>query len=213
MDRLKGWLDQLEARTLRERLLLMAAMLALPAVLGYLLWLDPQLQERQQGFDKISRIEKESDQFLAQIGKLEATLQKDPDRKNRERLSTLKEESQRLDRRLRQEQKEMISPELMPKLLEDMLGNLPLELVHLHKLAPEIEIENGIKGTPKVYRHGLRLELEGSYRDTLKYLERLENLPWRLAWEALDIKMKDYPKATIILNVYTLSFDEVWLGV
>jgi MSHA biogenesis protein MshJ len=66
---------------------------------------------------------------------------------------------------------------------------------------------------PKIYRHALRLELQGSYNDTLDYIERLEQLPWGLAWETLDIHMQRYPKARIILHLYTLSLKEEWLGV
>jgi MSHA biogenesis protein MshJ len=83
----------------------------------------------------------------------------------------------------------------------------------LRKLPPEIEIDSGVEGVPKIYRHGLRLELEGSYSDTLDYIKRLEGLPWGLAWEALDIHMQSYPKAHIILHLYTLSLKEEWLGV
>ncbi len=107
----------------------------------------------------------------------------------------------------------MISAQMMPAVLQDVLADLPLVLVSLRKLPPEVEIDSEIEGVPTVYRHGLRLELEGSYSDTLVYLERLEELTWSLAWEALDISMKEYPQASIILNLFTLSFDEVWLGV
>jgi MSHA biogenesis protein MshJ len=101
----------------------------------------------------------------------------------------------------------------MPQVLEQMLGELPLRLVSLRKLPPQIEIDSQIDGVPRVYRHGLRIELVGSYQNTLDYLGRLEALPWRLAWEALDIQVRDYPKTSVILTLYTLSFEEGWLGV
>lgn len=213
MDRLKHWLDLFEAKTLRERLLLLVVSLAVLSMLGYLLWIGPQLNEKQRWSDNIHKVEQQRNQLTMQLAKVEAALQQDPERQNRERLEAVRRESTQLDKRLKQQQNSMISPELMPRVLEEVLADLPLVLISLHKLPPEVEMGSEVEGVPQIYRHGLRLELEGSYRDTLDYLKRLEQLHWHLAWESLDIRMKRYPKATIILDLYTLSFDEVWLGV
>lgn len=213
MARINHWLEQFESRNLRERSLLLITLLVMLLFLGYQFWLGPKLKERQIWFNQIDKTRQQTEQFSTQMVKLEAVMQQDPDRDNRQRLKQVRAESTQLDSRLKQEQQTMISPEMMPDVLQDVLDDLPLVLVSLRKLPPEVEIDSDIEDVPRVYRHGLRLELEGSYSDTLDYLERLEKLPWRLAWEALDIRMKRYPRATIILNLYTLSFDEVWLGV
>lgn len=213
MDRLNQWLDLFEAKTLRERLLLLAVGLAVLTMLGYLLWIGPQLEQRRHWSDDIQKTEQQRNQTRLQLVKLEAALEQDPDRRNRQRLEAARRESSELDKRLRQQQTTMISPELMPQVLEEVLADLPLVLISLQKLPPQVEMGSEVEGVPSIYRHGLRLELEGSYRDTLDYLKRLEQLHWRLAWDSLDIRMKRYPKATIILDLYTLSFDEVWLGV
>ncbi len=213
MDRFNHWLEQFEARTLRERLLLLVAGLCILLFLGFQLGLAPQLEAHQGLRQKIDQAQQQTVEMAAQVAQLEAVLQKDPNRVSQQRLAQISQESSALDVQLHQQQQTLISPQKMPQVLEDVLNDLPLELISLQKLVPAVEIESDIEGVPNVYRHGLRLELEGSYRDTLDYLERLERLPWRFAWDALDIQMRRYPQATIILNLYTLSFDEVWLGV
>ena len=213
MARINQWLDLLEARTLRERTMILLAALVVAMFFGLQFWVAPQLLERERGRGMVVQLEADRAQFELQIAKLETALSKDRRQEDRERLQRMMAESTALDLKLRQEQQVMISPELMPSVLEDLLDELPLALVKLEKLMPVIELDSDINGVPRVYRHGLRLELEGSYHDALGYLERLERLSWRLAWEALEIRMKAYPKARIILSLYTLSFDQEWLGV
>ena len=63
------------------------------------------------------------------------------------------------------------------------------------------------------YRHGLRIELEGSFADTLAYLQQLEALPWDFYWDRLEIIAGEYPKNRISIEVYTISIGRLWLGV
>ncbi len=213
MDSIKRRLEQFEARSRRERLLLLVATLAVLMMLSYLAWIGPRLSERRHWLEQICQAEQESARILAQSNRLETVLQADRDQENEQRLNQLEAVSERLDQELTEVQAGMISPERVPEVLQDMLKELPLVLLSLRKLPAEIEIDPGVEGVPKIYRHGLRLELEGSYADTLDYIERLEGLPWGLAWEALDIRMQRYPRAHIILHLYTLSLKEEWLGV
>lgn len=213
MGKVNHWLELFEDRNLRERLLLLAAFLLTPLFITYQFWLVPLLHTQDNWQNKIQLVEQQTEQFIQQIAKLESAIQGNPRQKEHLHLKRIKSESMQLDDWLKREQQALISPKLMPQVLREMLQDLPLELISLRKLPSEIEIDSNIQGVPRVYRHGLRLELEGSYRDTVDYLERLETLSWRIAWEALDIRMQDYPSATIILSLYTLSFEEGWLGV
>ena len=197
MDRINHWLDQFEGRSLRERGTLLAALLVVLLFVSYQFVIAPLLIERNNWIEKTDQSRQKTAQAVDQLARLEAALKFDPDRDNSRRLEQIKAESTRLDSRLRQEQQTMISAQMMPVVLQDVLADLPLVLISLRKLPPEVEIDSEIEGVPTVYRHGLRLELEGSYSDTLVYIERLEELTWSLAWEALDISMKEYPQARI----------------
>ena len=82
------------------------------------------------------------------------------------------------------------------------------------------EIEQADKAANKseqvktdLYRHGVELQLQGSYLATLAYLKRLESLEWRFEWEALVFDIKDYPIGTVTLEVYTYSTERDWIGV
>lgn len=65
----------------------------------------------------------------------------------------------------------------------------------------------------KLYRHGVELQLQGSYLATLAYLKRLEKLQWRFEWQSLIFEVQEYPKGTVMLEVYTYSTERDWIGV
>ncbi len=81
--------------------------------------------------------------------------------------------------------------------------------------APKTEESNTAEKAPKptLFRHGLEIQMRGSFAAILSYLHATENLPWRLYWDALEYKVEAYPNAKIVLRVYTLSVDEGWIGV
>ena len=62
------------------------------------------------------------------------------------------------------------------------------------------------------YKHGVELEIQGSYADLTSYLTSLEALPWQLYWGSARLKVEEYPKATLVLTVFTLSLDRKWLN-
>ena len=64
-----------------------------------------------------------------------------------------------------------------------------------------------------VFKHSVIFELKGSYFEVVNYLEQLEHLPWKFYWESLDYQVDAYPKANIIIEVYTLSTEKGVIGV
>ena len=67
--------------------------------------------------------------------------------------------------------------------------------------------------TTDLYRHGVELQLQGSYLGTLAYLKQLESLEWRFEWNALIFDIQDYPIGTVTIEVYTYSTERDWIGV
>jgi MSHA biogenesis protein MshJ len=66
-----------------------------------------------------------------------------------------------------------------------------------------------------LYRHGLRLQLQGGYFDLLSYLQAIQGSGWMLNWDSLDYRVgKAGPgQAQISLKLYTLSRQAGWVGV
>ena len=64
---------------------------------------------------------------------------------------------------------------------------------------------------PALYRHGVELAVEGSFADLLAYMQALEDMPQRVLWGGVQLKVEQYPKALLTLRIYTLSLDRGWL--
>jgi MSHA biogenesis protein MshJ len=108
----------------------------------------------------------------------------------------------------------LIAPRDMGSVLESILGRQPgIRLLSLHSLDPE-PIDLGAEtGVAPLYRHGMQLEVDGSYLDLLQFLYALEGLPWQFIWRELQLERRDDGGNRMRLTLYTMSLDEGWLGV
>jgi MSHA biogenesis protein MshJ len=127
----------------------------------------------------------------------------------------------------------MVSAELMPTLLQDVLRqHHGLQLVELRTLPATSLVERTAKddkpakpgelpavdaggqgGERNLYKHGFELTVRGSYPDFVQYLEQLERLPMRMYWGKVTMNADDYPKVTLTVTIYTLSLDKAWLAI
>lgn len=55
-----------------------------------------------------------------------------------------------------------------------------------------------------IYRHGIDLQVRGSYADLVRYLEVLERDD-RILWSGLKLSATQYPELTLTISLYTLS--------
>lgn len=229
--RLIKQLQAFDALSLRERLLVALASLALPALVCHLLWLAPAEKQRLA--------------LLQQVAQAQATLVK-LDTENRaleaklnERESGLVARSTAMQQNLARQEAEfqalqarLMAPSAMPKLLQGLLNKRPgLQLLSLRSLAPQAlagveapaskpvtsPTAAAVPAPPEVavaapyYRHGLEITVQGSFADLLSYVEDVERLPQKLLWQQLRFKVDAYPRISLSLTLLTLSEDGSWL--
>ncbi|MFW5442925.1 MAG: hypothetical protein ACKE51_01285 [Methylococcaceae bacterium] len=143
---------------------------------------------------------------LTAIGKI------DPNQQNKTKLKEIKQQLIKLKAQLGVGEKQFVPAHLMTQVLQDMLKkNNRLQLVKLETL-PVTPFLGSEQDKSWVFQHGLSVTLSGNYFDTLNYLKSLESLPWRFNWDAIDYQVKQYPIAETTFLIYTLSFEENWLG-
>ncbi|WP_262967006.1 hypothetical protein [Methylobacter psychrophilus] len=132
---------------------------------------------------------------------------------NQNKLIELKTQYSRLQDQIMLGDKKFVPSPLMAKALSDMLKqNQQLTLNKLESLPPTTLLAGKQQHLP-IYKHGLVITFIGNYTDTVKYLKALEALPWAIVWDSFDYQVKEYPMAVCTLRMYTLSFEEGWLGV
>ncbi len=218
-DRIQHLAARIDALALRERALLLLAIV----VATFLVWdrvlLEPLNEQAKQYSTRIDQQNREIEQLRDEQKAIVERANVDPDEKNREIAEALKAEIATLNQKLRHMTIDLIDPRRMAKVLEEVLTReTDLRLVGVKALRPEPVLaaqagDSDTAVTPGVYRHGFVIDFEGSYLSTLEYLKAVEGLPWRFYWGGVEFKVKEYPAARVSITVHTLSLNDAWIGI
>jgi MSHA biogenesis protein MshJ len=221
MKRLKA---RFETLSRRERIIVtIAAWLAVLLVVDTLA-LSPARQRGTLLNKSISEKEVEVGRLEAELTGLRASLAEDPDAPLKRRIAELEKLISGIDGKLMAARSRIVPPEKMTELIEQILRhNRQLGLVSLNSIPPEalvredpaVDAKANVPdaGAGVLYRHGMELTLGGNYLDMLDYVSQLEQLPWKMYWGRLELKVDEYPRAILRLRVYTLSMDKAWLSI
>ena len=223
MQKLSDVLARIDALSLKERALLLAAVVLVIVFLWNVELMRPLEVRQRELSSEMHKTSKAIAVLNRQATRIIAASTRDPDAATRARLEAARMQIQAADQKLGELTSRLIKPSQMPQVLEAVLRKPKgLTLIRLQGLGvkPLVEPAAPAKGqkaqaTPAVgvYRHGIRIEFEGSYLDTLAYLRELEALPWGFLWEGMSFHVEGYPHAKGSITVYTLSLDQSWIGV
>lgn len=210
------WLrDRIDGRSLRERLLLFGTLVALLFVMWSSNVMDPLLVEQERYVARAAETRQQTAEVEARIQALAQGSPRDPNADERQRIDALKGQLADFDRRLGESVAGLLAPAQMAVVLEDVLTRTAgLRLISAESLGTEPLLENGADGELHgVFRHGLKMVLEGDYLKALHYLRALQELSRDLYWEAVEIESIEYPRVRFAITVHTLSLEEGWIGV
>ncbi len=227
-DKLIKLRDLIDAKSLRDRIVMFFGLAAVIVYVVYVTLLSP-LYEKQTKLR--AQINQQNNNMRGLDEEISATLlayQRDPDLPAKARLAALRAESLSLTGRLATIQSNLVAPEQMAPMLESILGkNKNLRLLSLNNLPPVAIKEaasapaapaNGSAAPSgavmvgnSIYRHGVELSVSGNYLDMVEYMRALENMPSRLYWGKAQLDVQEYPTARLTLTLYTLSLDKKWM--
>lgn len=223
----KELVQKFEGSSLREQVLIGLAGAAIVVFLLQFLIADPLLS-------KTEKVEKR----VVSLSKTQINLQKkltDEPKEKSELMRKKKEflrQRQRideLDRQLSELSSLLVAPDVMPHLLQSLVATSDMKIVAFENMAPQplLAVEKSESnmidensraasqvGKPlQLFRHGMSLQLRGSFVSSLKYLKSLESQPWRFMWNSLDYEVDKYPNGNLTIKIETLSAEQYWLGV
>lgn len=221
--------DRYAALTLRERIIISAALLGV----SWCLWLITLNDFVVGEVAEHSRLLREKEMELRTATEEQQLLRRarsqDPNEALRAEQAALEEALRALDQGMAHSLSRFVPPERMAELLKDLLNEhkgLGLKLVKrlparaLLPPAPPVPpgtTEASAAGStpiaPSLYLHPLQLELTGRYFDVLAYLKTLETSSWRFNWRRFDYQTETYPLGRAVIEIETLSRDPRWLGV
>ena len=225
------YVAKMEAASLRERVMIFAAVAVAVIALANGALVEPELAKQRRLSGEVAQRQGEIRKMQEQSQKLAFARQADPDQATRKQLEALRARTAAAEAKLKDEQRKFVPPERIGALLEEMLSrNRRLQLVDMRTLpaaaidpggpppkpaAEKPAAEKPVAAKPAtagtIYRHGVEITLTGSYLDLLAYLRDLEKLPSQMYWGKLDLSVASHPKVTLKLSVYTMSLDLAWL--
>lgn len=233
MKSLTKLIEKIDNLTIRERAVILLGVLAV----FFTFW-NSFLMQPLQNQQKIIKAELQQKQATivamnAQIQKTIEQNKRDPNRDLEKKLQELNAELKDANSDIKNSTAHLVSPKSMAKILETVLNKINgLTLVRAQGLGATTLIgegkeknsdAQGKKGEQKnessntdignAYKHGLRIVFEGDYMTTLQYLRELESLDWKFFWDSFELKVEEYPRSRVTIQVFTLSLDKNWIDV
>lgn len=203
---------RIDALTLRERVLVFGTAMAVLFSIWYLSFIQPLAQRAendQKELESLSaRIDSANETLEVQVLQLAGA-----GNEGRTQLQGIHARIDLLNEQIGDYAAELIDPAEMAQVLEGLLEKQQkLRLVNMRNLGGEALVISENPGKSVFYKHGLEIEIEGSYLACLDYLEAIEALPWRFYWQVLELNVTEFPVNQIRIEVSTLSMDEEWIG-
>lgn len=219
-------LDKYDKLQQREQNIVLAGSGLLLFLLLFVLLLEPMWLGLSGLNEQADKAQADNQSLMNQIERLENSKFEDPNEKLTKSLRQVMAQGKQLDEEIAQVTQSLVAPKQMVALLESVLSqDKQLKLISLtNKMAQPVALDTDVlpadddlneEGDAEslIYRHGFSVEMEATYPATVKYLQRLQALPWKLFWQQLDYQTQQYPKGILTIEIYTLSTRQEVLGV
>ncbi|WP_085298424.1 hypothetical protein [Cognaticolwellia mytili] len=234
MTRWQRYSEKFTNASNREQYLIIIAGLVAIVFISYSLFLDSSFQRIKQLNKNIIQTQKSNRDNINSIAMFEQALREDPNLALKRELSQYQTKLGEIDQELLQLTSDLIDPIQMRyaliKLLKLQSG---VKLLSFKVLSAQPVTENrdvnrdgiSIDKLPetkklstetsqlRLYRHGIKIKLQGQYFQLKKYLAQLEGLSWKFFWQKFDYQLKEYPVSELEVEIYSLSTAQEFIGV
>lgn len=229
-----AYTEKFSNTTPREQYLIIASGLVAIIFILYSLFLDEPFQRIGQLEQQILQTQESNENNKISIQVLEQALLEDPNRALKEELSQYQARLGEIDQQLLNLTSDLIDPIQMRyaliKLLKlqkgvkllsfEVLPASPVTKTNLgnnHDLAQQDTVTASANQAQekqlRLYRHAIKIKLQGQYFQLKDYLTQLEGLSWKFFWQEFDYKLKAYPVSELEVEIYSLSTAQEFIGV
>ncbi len=218
LARVRPLIERLDALTLRERVIIFGAGVALLYIAWQTLVMDPLGARAKAAEHQLAEARRQ----MTVIDQAGAAASQDPAVTAALRNRALAERLASLDAELNSVAQGYVAPERMTELLRQLLAeqhglklvslaNLPVEsLSHPSGAAPDAPIAPDDRGP---FLHPVEMVVEGDYGSVVSYLRALEAMPWRIHWREVELVAGEYPRNRVRIVIGALSLSRYWMSV
>jgi len=222
VDKIKQTMERIDALTIRERGMVLLAVLAVLIFVWDTFFMAPLGAEQKRMQAELDSKRAEVNALNIQLGQLLKQSQDDPNAAARAELAELREELAAIEAQIKTTVQELVDPARMPELLRNVINQTQgLTLTNLEGLGVSPLVAKDDKtgagedsagdSLSAAYKHGMRIRFRGDYLQTLEYLRRLEALEWNFFWDRIEFEVKNYPRSASEIRIYTLSLTQDWI--
>lgn len=212
---LNEYAAKINALSIRERVLIFSSVIVVLIFLWWSYYAQPLMAKTKIMHEQNVRLGEENQALQLSVDSIDQRIQQGVHKASLKQLETLKQELDRVNTVLQQKTLELIEPEQMFELMQQLLfaeSKLRLTELKRKQVTPTFETEEKNEDQPQIYRHVMRIRFEGSYQKILNYLNRLEEIDWKLMWDRITIKTTEYPVIEADIEISTLSDSKQWVG-
>jgi MSHA biogenesis protein MshJ len=217
-NRLRPLIERLDALTLRERVIVFAAGVALLYVFWHTVLMDPVTARAKVAEQRLADAHRQMT-MIAEVG---IAASQDPVVAAALRNRALQERLTALEAELNSAAQGYVQPERMTEMLRELLAaqqglklvslaNLPVESLSQpagEKPGAPIAIDN--RGP---FLHPVEMVVQGDYASVVAYLRALEAMPWRIRWQQVELTAGEYPQNRVRIVIGALSLSRYWMTV
>lgn len=191
--------------SLRERGLVFVAAAVLLVMLAHALALQPLLRQQRAYLERIKQGESQIQSLNEALLKKTLADRDHPLVAKRQKLEELERRLAESETKLTERRKLEMTPAQLANSLRDALGGGASVQLSALRVTPATPVEGSGAASGQFYRHGVEIELAGPYLDLLRYMEKLEQLPWKLQWSGIDLRTTAYPEVVLRATLFAVS--------
>lgn len=247
-----SFLRKIDILSMRERAILFVLCSVGVLMIGFTFLIEPQLKLQKTLKTQQQTHQMQMGILQEELAQLSGAMRGDPDAEIKARLNEAKARLLLMDSDLSNLQKNLVAPDKMDTLLQNILKrNKRLQLISLKSFpvvnlfdvaktsdsaanasasateAATNTVSTANQGLPSssgskigtlntdelsIYKHEVELVLEGNYLEMLAYIKELEAMPEQVYWSRGSLNVLEYPKASLSLQIFTLSLEKKWLN-
>lgn len=210
--------ERVNQMPLRQRALLLVALLAVVFLIVDALYFRPQAERRDAVQSQLERTGERLDQLTSSLQGMAEQANRNPDEALLARQQRATEQLVRVERELAGIGGGLAQPDRAMSTLRQLLTRRDgARLVELTKLPTEnllgddSAIDSPIESA--IFIHRFRLVFDARFEPALDYLELVESLPRGLYLDTMRLDVDEWPTGRVEMLFYSLTLSEGWLGV
>lgn len=218
--------NNISSRTRIERTMLLVIAVVIVVGGGYLAFIEPAMIRIDIARAERTQAELQLPTMMASYESMLELREQDPNETARARLIVLMRLQKRMDAEIADLAGDLISPIAMTELLISMLAKqeglslvrfenspaIPIRVNDGAAVAPAAGDQTGSELTSVLFQHNLKIEFTGDYFSTYQYLRFLEDISASFFWDSLRFNQLEWPSASVVLEIHTLSTEEGFIG-